>query len=96
MVSEAMLLMGAVVAEFGREDGLALPFRSQPPADLPSPEELQADSQKDRPVMLQSNVVSAEACRAPAQCPTSALVCRPTCRPPHRSVVMRICWPTDS
>jgi len=42
MVSEAMLLMGAVVAEFGREHGLALPYRSQPPAELPSDVELSA------------------------------------------------------
>ncbi len=42
MVSEAMLLMGAVVADFGVRHDLALPFRSQPPADLPSPAELQA------------------------------------------------------
>ena len=42
MVSEAMLLMGAVVADFGVRHDLALPFRSQPPADLPSPTELQA------------------------------------------------------
>ena len=41
MVSEAMLLMGAVVADFGVRHDLALPFRSQPPADLPSPAELQ-------------------------------------------------------
>ena len=37
MVSEAMLLMGAVVAEFGRTHNLALPFRSQPAAELPEP-----------------------------------------------------------
>ena len=42
MVSEAMLLMGAVVADFGVRHDLALPFRSQPPADLPSTAELQA------------------------------------------------------
>lgn len=42
MVSEAMLLMGAVVADFGVRHDLALPFRSQPPAELPSPAELQA------------------------------------------------------
>ena len=42
MVSEAMLLMGAVVAEFGRANDLALPYRSQPPADLPSDAELEA------------------------------------------------------
>lgn len=42
MVSEAMLLMGAVVAEFGRENHLPLPYRSQPPADLPSESELEA------------------------------------------------------
>jgi exoribonuclease-2 len=40
LVSEAMLLMGAVVAEFGREKGLPLPFRSQPAAELPSAAEL--------------------------------------------------------
>jgi exoribonuclease-2 len=40
MVSEAMLLMGAVVAEFGCQHELALPFRSQPPAELPSQAEL--------------------------------------------------------
>ena len=40
MVSEAMLLMGAVVADFGCQNDLALPFRSQPPAELPSQAEL--------------------------------------------------------
>ncbi len=40
MVSEAMLLMGAVVAEIGRREGLALPYRSQPPAELPTEQEL--------------------------------------------------------
>ena len=40
MVSEAMLLMGAVVAEIGRREGLALPYRSQPPAQLPTEQEL--------------------------------------------------------
>ena len=40
MVSEAMLLMGAVVADFGCENDLVLPFRSQPPAELPSQAEL--------------------------------------------------------
>ena len=40
MVSEAMLLMGAVVASFGRSHGLALPYRSQPAAELPSSDEL--------------------------------------------------------
>ena len=40
MVSEAMLLMGAVVADFGCQNSLALPFRSQPPAELPSQAEL--------------------------------------------------------
>ncbi|MGB1776375.1 MAG: ribonuclease catalytic domain-containing protein [Synechococcus sp.] len=42
MVSEAMLLMGAVVADYGRAHGLALPYRSQPPAELPSEAELEA------------------------------------------------------
>ena len=41
MVSEAMLLMGAAIAEFGRDSNLPLPFRSQPPAELPSADELQ-------------------------------------------------------
>ena len=40
MVSEAMLLMGAVVAEIGRREGLARPYRSQPPAQLPTEQEL--------------------------------------------------------
>lgn len=40
MVSEAMLLMGAVVASFGQEHNLPLPYRSQPVAELPSSEEL--------------------------------------------------------
>lgn len=40
MVAEAMILVGAVVAALGREHGLALPYRSQPPADLPAAEEL--------------------------------------------------------
>ena len=41
LVSEAMLLMGSVVAGFGQEHGLALPFRSQPMATLPTTEELE-------------------------------------------------------
>ena len=40
MVAEAMILAGAVVAELGRSQGLALPFRSQLPAELPPPAEL--------------------------------------------------------
>ena len=40
MVSEAMLLMGAVVAGFGQEHSLPMPFRSQPAAELPSSDEL--------------------------------------------------------
>ena len=42
LVAEAMILAGAVVAEFGVERGLALPFRSQLPADLPPATELNA------------------------------------------------------
>ena len=42
LVAEAMILAGAVVAEFGVERGLALPFRSQLPADLPPAAELSA------------------------------------------------------
>ena len=42
MVAEAMILAGAVVAELGRQNGLALPFRSQLPAELPPSAELAA------------------------------------------------------
>jgi exoribonuclease-2 len=42
MVAEAMILAGSVVAEMGRQHGLPLPYRSQPAAVLPSPEELAA------------------------------------------------------
>ena len=42
MVAEAMILAGAVAARFGMEHGLALPYRSQLPADLPAAAELQA------------------------------------------------------
>jgi exoribonuclease-2 len=41
MVAEAMILAGAVVAEFGRSQGLALPYRSQLPAELPPAAELE-------------------------------------------------------
>ena len=40
LVAEAMILAGAVAARFGVEHGLALPYRSQVPAELPSPAEL--------------------------------------------------------
>jgi len=40
LVSEAMILMGAVVAEFGIQHKLALPYRSQPPVELPTKSEL--------------------------------------------------------
>jgi exoribonuclease-2 len=42
MVAEAMILAGSVAARFAQEQGLALPFRSQLPAELPSQAELQA------------------------------------------------------
>jgi exoribonuclease-2 len=42
LVAEAMILAGAVVAEHGRRHGLALPYRSQPPAELPPAHELEA------------------------------------------------------
>jgi len=42
MVAEAMILAGAVAARFGVERGLALPFRSQLPAELPTQAELDA------------------------------------------------------
>ena len=41
MVAEAMILAGAVAARFGRDHDLALPYRSQLPADLPSPAQLE-------------------------------------------------------
>lgn len=40
LVAEAMILAGAAVAEFGRQQNLALPYRSQPPAELPPQQEL--------------------------------------------------------
>ncbi len=42
LVAEAMILAGAVIAEFARHHGLALPYRSQLPAALPPPAELAA------------------------------------------------------
>jgi exoribonuclease-2 len=42
MVAEAMVLAGAVIAEHGRSNGLALPYRSQLPAELPPAPELEA------------------------------------------------------
>jgi exoribonuclease-2 len=42
MVAEAMILAGAVVARFAEVHDLALPFRSQLPADLPPSSELDA------------------------------------------------------
>ena len=41
MVAEAMILAGAVTARFGATHNLALPYRSQLPADLPSANELE-------------------------------------------------------
>ncbi len=41
MVAEAMILAGAVAAQFGANHGLALPYRSQLPADLPPAAELE-------------------------------------------------------
>ena len=40
MVAEAMILNGAVTAQYGVDHGLPLPYRSQLPADLPSPAQL--------------------------------------------------------
>lgn len=42
LVAEAMILAGAVVAQFAAQQGLALPYRSQLPAELPPAAELQA------------------------------------------------------
>jgi exoribonuclease-2 len=41
MVAEAMVLAGALVAERGERQGLALPYRSQPSCDLPPAAELE-------------------------------------------------------
>ncbi|KEF43494.1 MAG: ribonuclease II [Cyanobium sp. CACIAM 14] len=41
MVAEAMILAGAVIARHGQEHGLALPYRSQLPVELPPAEELE-------------------------------------------------------
>lgn len=40
LVAEAMVLAGALVAEWGQRHGIALPYRSQAPTTLPSPAEL--------------------------------------------------------
>ena len=42
MVAEAMVLAGALVAERGEREGLALPFRSQAACELPPASELEA------------------------------------------------------
>ena len=42
LVAEAMILVGAVIAELGQRHQLALPYRSQPPAELPDAGELAA------------------------------------------------------
>ena len=40
LVAEAMILVGAVIAELGQRHELALPYRSQPPAELPDAADL--------------------------------------------------------
>lgn len=42
MVAEAMILAGAAIADYGHRNQLALPYRSQPIAPVPSPQELEA------------------------------------------------------
>jgi exoribonuclease-2 len=42
LVAEAMILAGAVAARFGQDHGLALPYRSQLPAELPPAAQLEA------------------------------------------------------
>jgi exoribonuclease-2 len=42
MVAEAMILAGAVAAQLGQDRGIALPYRSQLPAELPGRAELDA------------------------------------------------------
>jgi len=41
LVAEAMVLAGALVADWGQRHGIALPYRGQPPSDLPSAAELE-------------------------------------------------------
>jgi exoribonuclease-2 len=41
MVAEAMILAGAAIAEYGQRHQLALPYRSQPAAPVPSTQELE-------------------------------------------------------
>ncbi|GCE65463.1 hypothetical protein OMCYN_01401 [cyanobiont of Ornithocercus magnificus] len=41
LVAEAMILAGAIAARFGYQEGLALPYRGQPKAELPTTSELQ-------------------------------------------------------
>ena len=59
MVAEAMILAGAVAARFGRDHGLALPYRSQLPPICPHRPNSKI-SQKAPCVLQRSNVVSAE------------------------------------
>lgn len=42
LVAEAMILAGAAIADYGHQHQLALPYRSQPVAPVPSPQELEA------------------------------------------------------
>ncbi|MFM8604863.1 MAG: ribonuclease catalytic domain-containing protein [Cyanobium sp.] len=42
LVAEAMILAGAALADLGRRQGLALPYRSQPSCTLPTSQELSA------------------------------------------------------
>ena len=42
MVAEAMILAGAAIADYGHRHQLALPYRSQPVAPVPTPQELEA------------------------------------------------------
>jgi exoribonuclease-2 len=41
LVAEAMVLVGALVADWGQREGVALPYRSQNPCELPLPSELE-------------------------------------------------------
>lgn len=42
LVAEAMILAGAAIADYGQQHQLALPYRSQPAAPVPNPQELEA------------------------------------------------------
>ena len=94
MVSEAMLLMGAVVASFGQEHNLPLPYRSQPAAELPSSDELDRIPEGPARDAAIKRCLSRGIQGTRTHAPISASDWPPMCRRHHRYVVMRISWLT--